>query len=347
MGLFARKGRAAGPAEAIAGFWTWWAGARPEVERLVEAGDTDALAAELGPRATALSPELAWDVTPGRRALYALIVSSAGDPELRPLAHRWALAAPPADALWEFLPSRPAHSDAARLTLPVAGRDFGLGELVLGLRIPNGTPRIDISAYHPIFPDLDDETRIEATLLALDSLLGEDEVARWAGDITAATAPPIDAVAAVHLPAVVADLASEYGQEQWALLEGRTGEGARLVAAARHPLRPVDHPLLDQHIAISLPYAVSDADGLPDGDSAAALGDFERRLTGLLGEVGDAALLTVHVSAEGARVLHVYADPAAEVPARVEPLASGWTEGDAHVEVADDPGWIAISPFLT
>ncbi|MET8159870.1 DUF695 domain-containing protein [Sphaerisporangium sp. NPDC005289] len=347
MGLFGRKKEPGGPAEAITGFWAWWADARPKVETLLDAGDREALAAEVAPAVAALSPELTWDITPGRAALHALIVSSGGDPELRPLAHRWALAAPPTDALWEFLPSRPARADAAALTLEVAGREFALGELVLGLRVPNGATRIDIAAFHPLFPDLDDETRMEAALLALDWLLGEDEVARWVGDITAATFQPIDAVAAVHLPAVVADLASEFEQEQWVLLEGQTGDGARLIAAARHPLRPVDHPLLDQHIAITLPYAESDEDGLPDGGSAAALREFEERLAALLDRLGDAALLVVHVSAQGSRVLHVYADPAAEVPAQVDKLVSTWQEGRPDLAIAEDPGWIAISPFLS
>ncbi|MFC4535549.1 DUF695 domain-containing protein [Sphaerisporangium dianthi] len=347
MGLFGRKSEPGRPADAIAGFWAWWASSRPKVEALLEAGDSEGLASELAPAVAAVSPELTWEITPGRAALRALIVSSGGDPELRPLAHRWANAAPPADALWEFLPSRPARSDAADLTLEVAGRELGMDKMVLGLRVPNGAPRIDVAAYHPIFPDLDDETRMEATLLALDRLLGEDEVARWVGDITAATFQPIDAVAAVHLPAVVSDLASEFEHEQWALLEGRTAAGTRLIAAARHPLRPVDHPLLDEHIAITLPYTESDEDGLPDGGSASALREFEERLSALLDGLGGAAVLTVHVSAEGTRVLHIYADPAAGAPAQLDKLVSTWSEGRPSVDVDEDPGWIAISPFLS
>ncbi|GII79455.1 hypothetical protein Sru01_44370 [Sphaerisporangium rufum] len=335
-----------GHGDGPAGFWAWWAGARPRVESLADAGDTEGLAAELDPAVAAIDPGLVWDVTPGRAARHALVVSSAGDPELRPLAHRWARSAPPADAGWEFHPSRPADPGAAGRTLRVDGRPLPLADLVVGLRVPNGQPRVDITAYHPVFEDLaDDEVRTEATLLALDHLLGEDEVARWAGEVVAATAPPIDAVAAVHLPAVVADLASEYPDGQWALMEGRTPAGARLLAAARHPLRPVDHPLFDQHIAITLAYAEADADGLPAGGSAAALRGFEERLTQALTPLAGTATLAVHVTAEGARVFHVYADPDGDVPGALRDLAAGWTEGPATVEVADDPGWIIISPF--
>ncbi|MCW2881029.1 MAG: hypothetical protein JWQ95_5129 [Sphaerisporangium sp.] len=347
MRLFGRGSEPGEPVGEIAGFWAWWAEARPKAEALLEAGDAAGLAEEIAPAVTALNPGLVWDIAPGTTAERALIVSAAGNPELRPLAHRWALAAPPAGTIWEFHPSRQAHPAAMELTLDVGGRRFGLDELVLGLRVPNGTPRIDVSAYHPIFPDLEDETRTEAAVLALDWLLGEDEVARWVGDIVAAPFQPLDAVAAVHLPAVVADLASEYHDEQWALLEGRTAGGARLIATARHPLRPVDYPLFDQHIEITLPYAESDEDGLPTGESPAALRAFEERLADRVERLGGTAVLAAHMSAEGSRVLHVYADPSSDAAIHAKELITGWEEGAPSVDVTGDPGWIAISPFLS
>jgi hypothetical protein len=347
MRLFGRKSESDEPVGGIADFWAWWAEARPRADALIEAGDAVGLAEQIAPAVTALHPSLAWDIAPGGTARQALIVSSAGDPELRPLAHRWALAAPPADELWEFHPSRQANPDAMELKLDVGGREFALDKLVFGLRVPKGTPRLDVSAYHPIFPDLDDETRTGATMLALDWLLGEDEVARWVGEIVAATFQPLDAVAAAHLPAVVADLASEYQEEQWALMEGKTAGGAHLIATARYPLRPVNYPLFDQHIAITLPYAEADDDGLPAGGSAEALREFEERLAGRIDRLGGTAVLAAHMSADGARELHVYADPSGEAATVMEELVTTWHEGEPSVEVSGDPGWIAISPFLS
>jgi Family of unknown function (DUF695) len=205
---------------------------------------------------------------------------------------------------------------------------------------------VDISAFHPIFPDIDDDTRMDATLLALDWLLGEDEVARWVGEIVAAEFEPIDAIPAIHLPAVVADVAEGFKDEQWALLEGQTANGSKLTATARYPLRPVDHPLFDQHIEIALPYAHADGDGLPEGASLGSLRDFEVNLTERLGALGS-AVLVAHLSADGNRVLHVYADPAADAVQGIRELAGAWKEGRARVEVADDPSWSAVAHFLT
>ncbi|GAA3231681.1 DUF695 domain-containing protein [Nonomuraea helvata] len=333
--------------DGIAEFWDWWQEARPGLDSLVAETDADGLEERLAPAVAAIHPGLVWEVAPGKGAAHALVVTAAGDPELRSLAHRWAKAAPPSDLLWEFHPSRQANPQAMELTLDVGGYEFALDKLVLGLRVPRDQPRVDVTAYHPIFGELDDDTRMEATLLALDWLLGEDDVARWVGEITPATFQPIDSVAAAHLPAVVADLASGYTEEEWVLLEGQTASGAPLVATARHPLRPVDYPLFDQHIAITLPYAHRDENGLPVGDSLAALRDFEERLAARLLKLRDDAVLAAHMSAEGHRIIHVYADPTGDAAIHAKELIVSWEEGEPRVDVASDPAWTAVVAFLT
>ncbi|MEU0565772.1 DUF695 domain-containing protein [Nonomuraea sp. NPDC005983] len=349
MRLFGRKDdeeEAGEPGDGIAGFWVWWQESRPRVDALVAAGEAEKLSELIAPAVNAVHPGLVWEVAPGRNAAHALVVTAAGDAELRSRAHRWARAAPPADLLWEFHPSRQANPQAIDLTLDVGGFEFALDKLMLGLRVPRSTPRVDIAAYHPIFGELDDDTRMDAALLALDWLLGEDDVARWVGEITPATFQPIDAVAAAHLPAVVADVASGYAEEQWALLEGQTASGAPLVATARYPLRPVDYPLFDQHIAITLPYAHRDEFGLPVGDSVAALRDFEERLGARLLKLRDDAVLATHLSAEGHRVIHIYADPTGDAAIHAKELIVSWEEGEPRVDVASDPSWSAVVAFV-
>lgn len=348
MRLFGRKNddEGADPAERVAQFWQWWDSARPELDAAVAGDDKTQAAALLDPAVSALHPDLVWELAPGRNAAHALIVTPAGDAELRPLAHRWARAAPPADMLWEFHPSRQPSARPDEVTVEVGEFTFGLDKLVLGLRVPRGALRVDVTAYHPIFSELDEDARMEATLLALDRLLGEDEVARWIGEITPAAAPPMDAVPAIHLPAVVADVASDYEPGQWVTMEGRTATGAPLAAAARYPLRPVDFPLLDQHIAITLPYRHKDADGLPSGESLTALDAFEQHLRERLATLGDDAVLVAHMSAERRRIMHVYATSESDAAAVVKELASTWKEGKARVDVTPDPAWTAVAAFL-
>ncbi|MDF5753410.1 DUF695 domain-containing protein [Spongiactinospora sp. TRM90649] len=349
MRLFGRKGEesesGSDRSKAIGEFWDWWHAARPELDALLVAGDSEKLAERIAPAVTAVHPGLVWEIAPGRHAEQALVVTAAGDPEVRPVAHRWARAAPKPDERWEFHPSRQANPEAAGLSVDVGGYEFDFDKLTMGLHVPRGKPRVDVTAYHPIFTLLDEETRLEATLLALDWLLGEDDVARWVGEIRPAAFQPIDAVAAVHLPSVVADVAAEFDEEQWALMEGRTADGAKLIATVRYPLRQVDHPLFDRHVAIGLPYAHRDADGLPEGESLAALRGFEERLAEALAE--RPAVVAAHVTAGGQREVHIYTDSESDVAERAGELVSSWKEGTAEIEVDDDPGWAAVAPFLS
>lgn len=331
--------------ERIEAFWAWWAESRPRLDAMLEAGDEAGLAEALAPAVAAIDEALVWEIEPGNTADQALVVTSAGAPELRPLAHRWARAAPPADERWEYHPSRQANPHAMELRIQVGGREFAFDQIMLGLRVPPGKPRIDVVVYHPIYPDLDDETRTESALLALDWILGEDEVARWVGDITAASFEPIDPVPAVHLPAVVSGLAAEHDEARWLALEGRTPGGGKVTATARFPLRPVDFPLFDQHIAVTLPYRETDADGLPAGASAEALDGFELDLAARLPE--EIALPVAHMSADGVRMVHIYADPESDAADRVRELAKGWPQGRAQVDVAADPGWLSVAHFLS
>src|SRR5690606_29908675 len=149
MRLFGRKSGSAASAAGIREFWSWWDRTRSEIDALADAEETGRLAELIGPAVAAIHSSLEWEITPGRGgAARALVVTAAGDAELRPIAHRWAKAAPPADARWEFHPSRQADPDALEVTVDVGGYDFDLKELTFGLRVPPGTPRVNVTAYH-------------------------------------------------------------------------------------------------------------------------------------------------------------------------------------------------------
>ncbi|WP_214104628.1 DUF695 domain-containing protein [Acrocarpospora catenulata] len=338
MRLFGRKSEPVDSGALIADFWGWWDDTRAQLD----AGDAEALAELVGPAVAAMDDSLVWEVAPGREARHALVVSAAGNPELRSFVHRWALAAPAADEEWEFHPSRQARPDPYELTLQLNGHQFTMEGFVLGVRVPPGTPRVNVTAYHPIFQDIDDEARMETTLLALDWLLGEDEVARWLGDIEAAEFEPLDAIAAIHLPGVVADVASGFQGERWALLEGQAPTGKRLTATARYPLRPVDYPLYDQHIAITVQYRAKDGDGMPTGASETALETFGEQLAATLAD--QPAVLAAHMTVDGVRTFHIYADPTGTTTTALKTLS--WPEGRLRIGVTSDPSWSTVAHFL-
>jgi hypothetical protein len=70
------------------------------------------------------------------------------------------------------------------------------------------------------------------------------------------------------------------------------------------------------------------------------------RLAGAISGRGS-AVLAAHLSADGTRVLHVFADPGGDAALDAKELAETWKEGRARVDVAGDPSWSSVAPFLT
>lgn len=344
MGLFRRRPRdsrydPAAAAAAVTGFWTWWDAHRSAVERALADGDHQAVAALLGPAITAIHPELTWETiarphSVGRRVL---VVSGGGRDDLRTLAERWRRAGPPDDERWAFHPTRQADPDALgpKAVLDLDGHRVDLARLVAQARADDERCRLDVAVHHPAFGDLKEESRERVAFLALDLVLGEDDVERWLGEVRAVAHAPIDPVPFAFLGSLVEQLADRWSGDRWAMLEGTAGRH-RLLAAVRHPLHRVDHPLFDEHVAIRLPYSERTADALPGEHALEALRAFEDALDARLGR---SAVLVAHETSAGNRVLHLYGDSTASVVPLVEAMLAGYPGGGASVRGDLDPSW--------
>jgi hypothetical protein len=362
MGIFRRprETNAAVPAS-ISEFWEWWAQARPQIQASLhdqdksdlDGGDQDEgdqvgdglptpIVEELSSRVQKIHPELQWEIG-GEDDAPVLTVTGAGDPELRGLAERWHRAAPQGAAAggWRFHPARQADPEMLEHKLLLGDHEFDLDYVKLGMRADAGRARVDISAYHPDFLFVSDEQRFQVARHVLDWSMGEDDVARWIGEITIAIEAPVDALPPAMLPAVVEQISEPFDEPTWLTGEGRTPRGHPARLGARFPLHRQDYPLCDLHVAISLPYAHSNPDRLPVEPSAGALRKFEKKLAGL----GDRAVLAVRETGDGLRVFHLYADPDSGVIAELDQLAAAWSEGKAKVASTNDPGWRALTPY--
>lgn len=281
-------------------FWQWWETARDRLDAAI--GDRsvpDDLVAELSEQVEAIPPGgLAWELTPGESAAHALVVTAGGDPELRAAAERWRRSAPPADARWES---------------------------------------VDVLVHHPAFAGAPDELRNQVTYLALDWLLGEEDVERFVGAIEPVAERPDGARPLRELREVVAELDADAGD--WVILEGRPQGGSPVMVSAMARLKPVDHPLLDTHAKVTAPYETEHPDGYPDGDELDRLRALEEGLGEVLGEDG---AVVAHASSDGTRVLHAYLD--GESGAR-ERLGRWAAEQGLQVEVDRDPAWDAVRRY--
>ncbi|WP_433326987.1 DUF695 domain-containing protein [Spirillospora sp. CA-294931] len=346
MGIF-RRPRDTSPSTplAVAEFWEWWSQARPTIESALSSSPAgDGLSAdiveELSRRVHKIHPRLQWEVGGGDERPASLTLTGGGDPELRGLAERWSLVAPD-DGGWHFHPSRQADPEMLTQELVLGDHEFDLEYVRFGMRADQARARVHVLAYHPDFLFVSDEQRLQVAVHVLDWALGEDDVARWIGDVSIATEAPMDALPPGLLPSVVEQITENFDEPAWLEAEYRTPRGHPARLSARFPLHRQDYPLCDLHVSISVPYAKSNPDRLPVEPSASALREFEKKLTAL----GDRAVLAVRQTGDGLRVFTLYADPDSGVISDLDQLAAAWPEGKAKVESASDPAWSALSPF--
>lgn len=205
------------------------------------------------------------------------------------------------------------------------------------LHVDNDRDVIDAVVFHPSFARMASDARDQAGFLALDWALGEDGVTRWIGGFETSGMRPPAGVPADGLIETVGALAGRAGQSRWVLLGGER-DGAVAVASLAVPAKWVDHPLMDLHIAVTLPFADQTPEGLPGPASLAQLRALEDELTDRLERC---ALLVAHETTRGVRTLHLYADSDDSVVAeQARDAVAGWP--GAVVNSALDAGWRAI-----
>lgn len=341
MGIFRRPRSTAPDTQAIARFWEEWPVLRPRIETALAEETTPEFLDEIAKSVRAIHPDLDCEIGPGLTKERSLTVTGAGRGDLRGLTERWVRAAP-AEEGWEFYAARPARPDHLDQTISLNDHELDLSHVALGMRADMGKARVHITAYHPDFLFLPEEARATIVHQVLTWALGEDDVARWVGEVIPAADKPIDALPPSALPSVVEQIAGAYAEPVWLTGEGRTPRGHPARAAIRFPLHKQDHPLCDLHVAVAVPYAHANPGRLPVDPSATALREFGERLA----DLGEDAVLSAHETGDGRRVFHLYADPDSGIVARLDQLAAEWSEGRARVASDLDPGWTARSAYL-
>lgn len=190
---------------AIDAFWAWWGaeGAARAAQLFDGEGQPDelsALAEDVGARVQAIAP-LAFETGPGRGARHMLVVTPAGDPDLRDVAERWLAAAPAAGDAFEFATWRQPVADAAALVLEYGATPVALGEAAAVIVEEGGQVHVTVS--HPRFGQMPEDDRAQVTFLFLDALLGEQAVEEHVGEIAWTSDRAPGAVALTDLAAVV------------------------------------------------------------------------------------------------------------------------------------------------
>jgi hypothetical protein len=335
--LFHRKDRTPDdPRPQIEGFWAWWAEHRDEVLAAADAGEADRVTALLRPAVQGIREGLDWELSRGRGdSRHLLVVSSGGNTELRGVAERWALTAPPPDEDIAYAATRPADPHMDELTLTVDDYELPLAEMVSGTRVDRPRGRVDVTVHHPLFPLLDEDSRLRAAFLALDLALGENDVERWLGAVEVSTDPPIDAIAVSSLRLVVDQLRPAEGGG-WAMLEGSSPQGT-VRAIVRRPFAQVDRPLCDTHVALLLSGTAEDQ----------TVQQLSQDVLEAFGGDGPHAVLVAYVITPKLVTAHLYVDSLTVDVETARPVLRTWSAGAARLHVSHDPAWREIGHLIT
>lgn len=357
------------PAAAIEEFWSWWSSVSGQIAESLVAADNDSdapvekgdmakrgrraissrRARALSDRVSAIHPDLAWELLDGILARHALVLTSEGSPELRPLTERWRRAGPGDGELWEYYPARPPNPGALRRNITWSGRTISPQQARFGAEIDHDRGRIHVVVSHPQLPYLEDAERLRLAFLLLDWILGEDDTERWVGEVRfSESAQELDNAG---LRAAVSSLAREFSGVHWAQLEGVDEHGRGAMLQVRVPLPRLDFPLFDYLGTIEFPYQepanVSDANdpfarSEPDTGELIELENLTRGLVSLL---GDSAVLTASATLPDRMTLHFYASEQGVVPDQV----AAWSKQQhrpVHIEWSSDPGWDTVRHFV-
>ena len=294
-------------------FWTWWSANRDRVRQAIDAGGfDDRLINEIAAAVRTVHPALGWELEPGKASQHAFCVSPEGNAEVRQAAIRWLAGAPPADATWEYHASKQA---AARLMgLEVAGRRFDLEEMRAITTWDEARRRIDVRLWHPGFEGAPEQVKIQVGFVFLDSLLGEDDVERWIGQIDILEAPSGGRAPAELRSEVERRTAESVGDETWIVLKGTSNAGESEVITANAALKRIDYPFHDHHVTIDVLMGID----RPPNEVEADL--LETEQADLIGRLGGAAIFVGRSTKVGGRTLHFVT----EDPDGMRPAIDGW-----------------------
>lgn len=191
------------PDEAATRFWRRWHEVLPRVAALLgdgHSGHLDELVSEL---VAELDPRLRGSVERGAVASYALVVSGAEDPALRPVTDAWLRAAPAPDPVWEYHDSVPPVPDPTEVTVRLGARPVPLAGIRVATRVDDAAGLVDLVVHHPVFVDLDAETAEAVMFLAVEATLGERLAGSRLRRVVPSPTEPADAVDLMALRSVV------------------------------------------------------------------------------------------------------------------------------------------------
>lgn len=187
-------------------FWQRWDDLLPEIASALGDSVPQRIESLVAEALAEVHPNLTFAIEHGEKAVYALVISSQADPELRPYTDAWMAAAPAADTLWEYHDSVPPVPDPTEVTVNLRGEKYPLADVRVVAQVDEAEGLVDVAVYHPGFSGLEENARRALTFLPLDATLGERLAADRLGRVETAELEPEGAIGLLELRELVREL---------------------------------------------------------------------------------------------------------------------------------------------
>jgi hypothetical protein len=326
-------------------FWHWWEQNAASFANDIERGNASDWSGVLSARIASVHPELGWETGPGRKSAHHLALTAEGNPELRIVAERVLSRSPQPDAHWEYYAARQrASGDPIRRVEFDDGLEVDYGLIAATASHDELWEELNITLFHPVFAELDEARAGNIAFLFLDTLVGEDDVERWIGDVKTVRARPDNALTAVELRVRVDELAAEGASGNASIVEFKhNASGRRLVASWRASLKRLDYLLYENHVEVVLALNNADDRGLCDNAELEYLADIENEL---LQELGNDAVFFGHVTGHGRRTIRFQCLAMSPATAVLESWIERHPEYEISYATAADPTWKGFRSIL-
>ncbi len=210
LSIFGRKAREQTFKERVQCFWGWYREVSPRFLQAINAGQCPSLADEVSSKVDEWLPGLAWEFGAGAAPLcHAFTLSGEGNLHRQLLAQYCRSQAPELPG-WTFYDFRQATvlQDAV---LEIDGGRFDPLQFWLTPKTNHDEEKLDLTVWHPRFPQMEERARWTVLFLFLDQVLGEHGTGQWIGEIILNDQRLADAMPLKELPDHLALVAAETG----------------------------------------------------------------------------------------------------------------------------------------
>jgi hypothetical protein len=192
-------------------FWGWFAKNAERFYEMIEVKRCNELHAEVSARMDALMPGAAWVFGPGVNGSgHSFTFTGEGDPRRQLLAAYW-LTQAPSLAGWTFHATKQRMPDISGHRIHFNDLVFNPLEFWLTTYVDEEDEAIDLTVWHPAFPQMAERTRWTAIFLYLDEVLGELGTQNWINEIKVSDSQLAEAMPLTELASYVDGVVAKHG----------------------------------------------------------------------------------------------------------------------------------------